>query len=378
MRNNKWVRLLAYLMGGVNQELLLQNEYLAAENRILRAKLPSRLRLSDPERAALAEIGKRLGRRAQQKVACIAKPDTILAWYRRLVAKKFDGSLHRRYPGRPTVQPEVEALVVRMARENSGWGYDRIVGALAKLGHRLSDQTVGNILRRHGIAPAPKRSQTTSWRDSIAAHINVLAGADFFTVEVLTWRGLVTYYVLFFLHLETRRVSLAGMTRHPDQEWMQQIARSATHETWGYLDGCRHVLHDRDTKFCAAFRSVLAAGGVKTIPLPARSPNLNAFAERWVRSAKQECLSKLILFGEGPLSRTLAEFNAHYHVNETIKGKGTSCFFPRLAMNPNTATPLRAARGLDTALRLGRFFGTSAQMWMNLQSQSSGRGSVGR
>src|SRR6202050_4129821 len=167
MRNNKWVRLLAYVTGSVNQELLLQNEYLASGNLILRAKLPSRLRLSNPERATLAEIGKRLGRKALREVACVAKPDTILAWYRRLVAEKFDGSKRRQYPGRPTVPPEVEALVVRMARENTGWGYDRIVGALANLGPRLSDQTVGNILRRHGIAPAPNASQPPSWRGSL-------------------------------------------------------------------------------------------------------------------------------------------------------------------------------------------------------------------
>ncbi len=331
MRNKKWARLLAYMTGTVNQELLLQNEYLAAENRILRAKLPSRLRLSNPERATLAEIGKRLGRKALRAVACVAQPDTILAWYRRLIAKKFDGSKHRQYPGRPAIAPEVEALVVRMARENTGWGYDRIVGALTNLGHRLSDQTVGNILRRHGIAPAPKRSQTTSWKDFITAHKNVLAGADFFTVEVLSWRGLVTYYVLFFLHLESRRVSVAGITRHPDQEWMEQIARSATQETWGYLDGCRYVLHDRDTKFGASFRSVLAAGGVKSLALPARSPNLNAFAERWVRSVKDECLSKLILFGEGPLSRTLAEFSVHYHGERNHQGKGNKLLFPDAA-----------------------------------------------
>src|SRR6202166_4342005 len=235
MRNSRWVRLLAYAPGSVNQELLLQNEYLAAENRILRAKLPSRLRWSDPERVTLAEIGKRLGRKALREVACLAKPDTILAWYRKLIAQKFDGSKHRQYPGRPPVSSEVEALVARMARENSGWGYDRIVGALVNLGHRLSDQTVGNILRRHGIGPTPKRSQTTSWKDFIAAHKDVLAGADFFTVEVLSWRGLVTYYVLFFLHLESRRVRVAGITRHPDQEWMEQIARSATQKSWGYL-----------------------------------------------------------------------------------------------------------------------------------------------
>ena len=138
-----WARLLAFVTGLVNQELLLQNEYLAAENRVLRVRLPSRLRLSDPERFTLAEIGKRLGRKGLQQVACTAKPDTILAWYRRLIARKFDGSKYRAYPGRPRVEPEVEALVVRFARENSGWGYDRIVGALANLGLHLSDQTVG-------------------------------------------------------------------------------------------------------------------------------------------------------------------------------------------------------------------------------------------
>src|SRR5579862_8221020 len=141
MRNSRWLRLLAYVTGSVNQELLLRNEYLAAENRVLRTKLPARLRLSNQERITLSEIGKRLGRKALEQVACVAKPDTILGWYRRLIARKFDGSKHRCYPGRPRIAAELEALVVRIARENSGWGYDRIVGALGNLGHRLSDQT---------------------------------------------------------------------------------------------------------------------------------------------------------------------------------------------------------------------------------------------
>src|SRR5215203_1924662 len=220
-RGNDWARLLAYVTGLVNQQLLLQNEYLAAENRILRAHLTSRLRLSDPERSTLAEIGKRLGRKALKDVACVAKPDAILAWYRRLIAKKFDGSRFRSYAGRPRISHEVTDLIVQMARENSGWGYDRIVGALANIGHVVSDQTVGNILRRHGIAPAPKRIHNTTWKDFIASHMAVLAGVDFFTVEMLTWRGLATYYVLFFVHLETRRVSLAGITRHPTASWME-------------------------------------------------------------------------------------------------------------------------------------------------------------
>jgi putative transposase len=178
--------------------------------------------------------------------------------------------------------------------------------------------------------------------------MNVLAGCDFFTVEVLTWRGLVTYYVLFFLHLESGRVSVAGITRHPDQEWMEQIGRSATQETWDYLHSCRYVLHDRDTKFCASFRSALASGGVKTIPLPAQSPNLNAFAERWVRSVKQECLSKLILFGERPLGRALTEYSRHYHSERNHQGKGNRLLFPDMSNQQH-----RQGQAIDCRHRLG-------------------------
>ena len=328
MKDNKWLRLLTYVTGLVNQELLLQNEYLAAENRILRAHLPARLRLSNPERSTLAQIGKRLGRNALAQVAQVAKPETILAWYRRLIANKFDGFKYRSYPGRPRIAPELEALILKIAKENSGWGYDRVVGALANLGHRVPDQTVGNVLRRHGIAPAPKRSQNTTWKEFIESHLAVLAGIDFFTVEVLTWRGLMTYYVLFFIHLESRRISLAGIMRHPDEAWMQQMARNATDESWGHLERRRYALHDRDSKFCASFRATLVSGGIRPIQLPPRSPNLNAFAERWVRSAKQECLSKLILFGEGSLRRALQEFVEHYHGERNHQGKGNVLLFP--------------------------------------------------
>ena len=167
-----------------------------------------------------------------------------------------------------------------MARENSDWGYDRIAGALKNLGHSVSDQTVGNILRRFGIAPAPKRRQQMTWAEFIRSHMAVLAGIDFFTVEVLTWRGLATYYVLFFLHLETRRITLAGITKHPTEEWMVQMARRAVDDVDGSLLAARFVLHDRDSKFCTSFRHTLHSAGVEPILLPPRSPNLNAFAER--------------------------------------------------------------------------------------------------
>jgi transposase len=323
-----WLQLLAYVTGSINQELLLRNEYLAAENRILKSQIKGRLRLSDGERATLAEIAKRLGRKALQEIACVAKPDTILAWYRKLVAQKFDGSKKRGLAGRPRVDAAVEQLVVKLARENSSWGYDRIVGALANVGHKISDQGVGNILRRHGIAPAPKRKQSTTWSDFIRSHMDVLAGTDFFTVEVLTWRGLVTYYVLFFIHLASRRVSIAGITDHPDAAWMEQIARNATLEQLGFLQSCRYLLHDHDTKFCESFREIVKAGGVTPLKLPARSPNLNAFAERWVRSAKEECLSRLILFGECSLSRAVTTFAEHFHRERNHQGKENVLLFP--------------------------------------------------
>jgi putative transposase len=186
-----WARMLAYVTGRVEEELLLRNEYLAAENRILKAQIKGRLLLSEEEKATLAEIAHRLGRRALEEVASTAQPDTILSWYRKLIANKFDGSRFRQRVGRPRVAEEIERLVVRMAKENPSWGYDRIVGALANLGHRLSDQTVGNILGRHGLSPAPKRKQAVSWKDFIRSHRDVLVGMDFFTAEVLTLKGRV-------------------------------------------------------------------------------------------------------------------------------------------------------------------------------------------
>ena len=255
-----WARVLAYVTGTVVQELLLRNEYLAAENRILRGQIKDRLLLSEGEKATLAEIAHRLGRKALADVAATAKPETILGWYRKLIANKFDGSKSRRRVGRPKVDQETERLVVQMARENPSWGYDRIVGALANLGHLLSDQTVGNVLRRHGISPAPKRKQSVSWKNFIRAHRDVLVGMDFFTTEVLTLKGLRTYDVLFFIHLETRRVKLAGFTPHADQEWMEQQGRNITMEEWGCLKGCRYLLHDRNAKFCQSFRELIKTG----------------------------------------------------------------------------------------------------------------------
>jgi transposase InsO family protein len=346
-----WARILAYVTGTVDQELLARNEYLAAENRILKAQLKGRLKLSDAERAWLGEIGHRLGRKALAEVATVARPDTILAWYRKLVARKFDGSKARRGPGRPRVTREVEQLIVRMASENRDWGYDRIAGALANLGYKVCDQTVGNVLQRHGLPPAPERKRTTTWPAFIRTHLALLAGTDFFTAEVLTLRGLVTYYVLFFIHHESRRVDIAGITVHPDEPWMKQIARNVTMEGCGILRDCRYLLHDRDTKYTRSFRAIITSGRVEPLALPARSPNLNAFAERWVRSVKEECLSKVILFGERSLQRSLSEYVEHYHAERNHQGRGNVLLFPRDTNIRHDLQPVQCRERLGGLLR---------------------------
>ena len=180
----EWKTLLAYITGTVDQELLLRNEYLVAENRILRQQITGRVRLTDGERRTLAELGKQLGKKALAELVSVVKPETLLAWHRKLIAKKFDGSQHRRYPGRPRLDKEIEQLIVRFAKENRTWGYDRIVGALKNIGYTVSDQTVGNILKRHDLPPAPQRKKTTTWREFIRTHQDLLVGTDFFTAEV--------------------------------------------------------------------------------------------------------------------------------------------------------------------------------------------------
>jgi transposase InsO family protein len=344
-----WKRLLAYITGSVDKELQLRNEFLVAENRIFRNQIEGRIKLTDGERKILAEIGKKLGRKALEEVATVVKPETILAWHRRLVAKKFDGSKKRRSPGRPPIDKEIEDQILQYARENSSWGYDRIVGALSELGYTVSDQTVGNVLKRNGIVPTPERKKQTTWRQFIRAHMDVLVATDFFTTEVWTLGGLVTFYVLFFIELSTRRVHIAGITPNPDEKWMMQIARNITMADWGFLSEGNYLIHDRDSKYCPAFLRIIKDSGVDLVKLPKRSPNLNSYAERWVLSIKSECLSKLILFGEKSLRRAVSQFVAHYHEERPHQGKGNRILFP--ASQERGTGPVQCRERLGGLLR---------------------------
>jgi len=274
--------------------------YLLEENRVLKAQLGGRrLRLTDTERRRLATLAHPLGRQRLKDVATLVTPETLMRWYTRLIAQKFDGSTHRRQLGRPCVAEEIELLVVRMAEENPTWGYRRIQGALANLGHFIDKITVRNILRRHHMQPAPQRRKAgMSWAQFLKMHWEVLAATDFFTVEVATWQGLVTYYVLVVIELATRRVQIAGITPHPTAAFMQQCARHLTDPFAGFLLGKRYLIHDRDTKYTQAFDALMKASGVEPVLLPPRSPNLNAHCERFIRSIKEEALAQMVILGE--------------------------------------------------------------------------------
>jgi putative transposase len=295
--------LIAMVAGWLQRHQQQVITYLYEENRVLKAQLGGRrLRLTDTERRRLAALAHPIGRTRLKEMATIATPDTLMRWYHRLIAQKFDGSRHRCRLGRPRVIEESEQLVVCMAEENPRWGYRRIQGALANLGYEIDAITVRNILRRHHLDPAPRRRQTgMSWTQFLRLHWEVLAATDFFTVEVATWGGLVTYYVLVVMELSTRSVHIAGITPHPTDAFMAQCARQLTDPMDGFLLGTRYLLHDRDEKFRHDFDRVLRASGVEPIILPPRSPNLNAHCERFVRSIKEEALQRMIVIGEASL-----------------------------------------------------------------------------
>jgi len=279
-----WKQFLVYMTGSVEQELLVRNAYLVTENRILRQQITGRVRLSDGERKTLAELGKKLGKQALEEVATIVTPETILSWHRTLMAQTCERSPPRKSVGRPRMDQELEALVVRMARENRSWGYDRIVGAVANLGYRISDQTVGNILKRHDIPPAPERTKTLTWREFIRMHIAVLGATEFFSSAVWSWLRLLVSFVLAFLHVGLRKGYVAGMTFLGHRGWI-----------W---------------------------------PLFLWSPDEHRDAERWVWLIRAAAPSRRILFGEWVLQPLFCEVKTPDDRAPLLQGRGRVVLMP--------------------------------------------------
>jgi transposase InsO family protein len=235
----------------------------------------------------------------------IVTPQTLLRWHRELVRRRWTQS--NRPSGRPPVERRVRELVLRLARENPRWGYPRISGELLKLGVRVSPSTVRRLLLAVGLEPAPRRT-VPSWREFLRQQASSTLACDFFTVETLTLRR---YYVLFFIELGSRRVHLAGCTTNPTGGWVTQQARNLSFT--GVLEQTRFLIHDRDSKFSHAFDEVFRSEGIKVIRTPIRAPQANAYAERFIRTVRGECLDWLLIFGRRHLEHVLSIYVTHYN-----------------------------------------------------------------
>ena len=267
--------------------------------RVLQRKARQPKRFSRLEKTLLAVLVSKLKRstndfRAQVQPVLIFSPDTVLRWHRELVRRKWTFQ-RKTVVGRPKIAPELEALVLQLARENPRWGYDRIEGELLKLGYPIDRSTIRNLLKRRHLLPAPKRRPKSTWRAFLRHYHHQMLACDFFTVETLRLKRV---YVLFFIELGTRRVHIAGCTEHPTSAWVTQQARQLCWTIEDSVPACCYLLHDRDAKFTTAFDHVFVAQKIKVIHTPIRAPNANAYAERWVRSVRQECLDHLIIVNE--------------------------------------------------------------------------------
>ncbi len=281
--------------------------------RLLQRQRPRPPRLTRAEKLTLAVLTAALvrlvggPRRQLDRCVLLFKPDTILAWHRALVRRKWT---YRRtnQGGRPSISTAIEALILRLARENPRWGHRRVQGELGKLGHAISASAVRAALRRHRVPPAPQRRRATTWRAFLQQHKDQLLACDFFTVETL-W--LKTLHILFFIEVGTRRVHLAGCTAHPTAAWVTQQARQFAWTLQEAGTSPRFLIHDRDAKFPPSFDTVFVAEGIAIVRTPYRVPTANAYAERWVRSVREECLDHLLIAGEGHLRQVLADYVAH-------------------------------------------------------------------
>lgn len=280
--------------------------------------------------ALVMQLKKRAGYKVKQlgELLSIVQPETVLRWHRELVRRKWTQKAQSR-GGRPATDAEVEALVIRLAQEND-WGYGKISGELRKLGHRLSEQTIAKILKRHGLPPLPERRPSLSWQHLLKHYKGQMLACDFFTVETLF---LKTIYVLFFIEIGSRRVHFADCTAEPSQRWLTQQARQLMWELDEQDTAMRFLIHDRDTKFSRSFDSVFESEKIDVILTPYQAPNANAFAERWVRTAREECLDKVIILNQKHLYQVMRDLVNYYNTARPHQGIDQQIPVPQRATN---------------------------------------------
>ncbi len=324
------VAMVAY---AINERMARRIGYLLEEVRVLHevyteATGRKRIQFNDEQRLRLAVKGKALTSDERKGCCQIVRPSTILAWFRQLAAKKYDSSTQRKKPGRPRKPDEIRELVIRLARENLGWGYTKIRDAMRGLKIEIARTTVSNILAEAGIEPAPERTRKRTWKHFIRSHWETLYACDFFTVESLGLFCTVRYMIFFVIELRTRVVHLAGVRIAPDEAWMMQVARNLLDCEDGFLRNATHLIHDRDPLFTKAWRELLKSEGVKSVRIPASSPNCNPYAERFVRTVRDECLRHFVIFGERHLRHLLGEFVTHYNAERFHQGIGGKLVTP--------------------------------------------------
>jgi transposase InsO family protein len=332
-------------------DVLATLELLLETNRLLLSRLDRAPRLTNDERRRLASLAHGIPRRLLETYSVLATPDTLLRWYRTLVAEKYTAPPPGL--GRPPLKPKTKTTLLRLARENPSWGYDRIAGELRKLDLEVSASTVRRVLESAGVPPAPERRGRRTWAEFMRTQAANLAAMDFFSVEALTPPGIVRYLVCFVVDVGSREVKIAGIRRDPDGAWVEQIARSLTDPEEGFLVGKRYLVMDRDPLYTEKVQAIFRSGGVMSVRIPARSPNLNAHAERFVRSVREECLNHLIILGERHLRRTLDDYLAHYNTERPHQGIGNQ----RVRPPPDTKRAANDELGRGGLVRRSRLGG---------------------
>lgn len=322
MKNKLWLTLITYLAFCIDKELYKAIDYLKEQVRVLieHQEKQKRIILDNNQKRRLAVKAKRLTRKLLEHTTVLFTPDTVLGWYRKLIAQKYDSSKIRKKIGRPNIHKEVTCWVLKLRNENPRWGSQKICDCLNSLGFEVSRTTVRNILIKHGYDPEPDAKPT--WGQFLKSHWHVLTACDFFSIELCVKGKLIRYMVLFVMELSTRKIEILGMNSNPNGQWMEQIARNMTAFDNGLFEDKKYLIHDRDPLYTDKFKEILRFGGIETIKLPPKSPNLNAYAERFVRSIKEECLSHLILSSEKQLRYVLNEYLEYYHTGRVHQGLG--------------------------------------------------------